>query len=108
MQARLHPGVGLPEDADAAQDVADTVGVPEFRIGKALREGAVLLDPRDGGRRIIIESYQSDLNKAQISSYPSRKRYRQLVVSNLYRSRMTGAGEPRRSGYFFVGRDEDS
>lgn len=60
-------------------------------------------DPRDGGRRIVVTSYYSGHQKANIVSYPSLKNHRHVDTGQLHRDRLTGKGTPRRTGYFLVG-----
>lgn len=64
-------------------------------------------DPRDGGRKILVKSFYSGYQKAQIVSYPSMKNHRQVDVKYLHKDRNTGKGTPRKNGYFFVGRYEE-
>lgn len=64
-------------------------------------------DPRDGGRRILVTSFYTGYQKAQIVSYPSLKNNRQVDTKYLHEDRNTGQGTPRRNGYFFVGKKQD-
>lgn len=65
-------------------------------------------DPRDGGRRIEVISYVSGYLKANIVSHPSGKNHRTVGVKYLHRDRNTGKGTPRKNGYFFVGKKQDT
>lgn len=65
-------------------------------------------DPRDGGRRIRVVSYIPGYLKAQVVSHPSGKNQRTVGVKYLHENRNTGKGVPRKNGYFFVGRHEET
>jgi hypothetical protein len=65
-------------------------------------------DPRDDGRQIRITSYYTGYAQANIVSHPSGKRHRSINVKYLHENRDTQNGQPRKNGYFFVGKHEDS
>lgn len=78
----------------------------DYRIEKGnIYESA---DPRDNGRQIRITSYYAGYAQADIVSHPSGKRHRSINVKYLHRDRNTGKGEPRKNGYFFVGKHEEN
>jgi hypothetical protein len=65
-------------------------------------------DPRDEGRRIRITSFHSGYSNANIVSHPSGKNHRSINVRSLHAGPNTGRGTPRKNGYFFVGRHEET
>jgi hypothetical protein len=65
-------------------------------------------DPRDGGRRIRITAFYTGYASANIVSHPSGKNHRSINTSSLHENRNTGKGVPRKNGYFFVGRHEET
>ncbi|AXH66371.1 hypothetical protein SEA_SATIS_222 [Streptomyces phage Satis] len=65
-------------------------------------------DPRDDGRQIRVTSFYSGYSNANIVSHPSGKNHRSINVRSLHKDRNTGKGTPRKNGYFFVGKHEES
>lgn len=65
-------------------------------------------DPRDGGRQILVTSFYTGYANANIVSYPSEKNHRSINVKYLHQDRNTGKGTPRKNGYFFVGKKQES
>ncbi len=78
----------------------------QYEIGKGnIYESA---DPRDNGRQIRITSFYTGYSQASIVSHPSGKNHRSINVKYLHQDRNTGKGTPRKNGYFFVGKKEES
>lgn len=78
----------------------------EYEIGKGnIYESA---DPRDGARRIVITAFYTGHASASIVSHPSGKNHRSINTRYLHQDRNTGKGVPRKNGYFFVGRTDET
>ena len=65
-------------------------------------------DPRDDGRRIRIVSFYTGYASASIVSHPSGKNQRSINTRSLHQNRNTGTGHPRKNGYFFVGKHDET
>lgn len=65
-------------------------------------------DPRDDGRQIRVTSFYTGYAQANIVSHPSGKRHRSINVKYLHESRTTKNGQPRKNGYFFVGKHQEA
>lgn len=65
-------------------------------------------DPRDDGRMIRVTSFYPGYSNANIVSHPSGKNHRSINVRSLHELRETGKGTPRKNGYFFIGKYEDT